>query len=226
MRKIWMLGLCVAILLVVAISAMADTVILNGGGASLNGYFVGPIPATLDGDQVSDGGMACLDITSHSSFGQAFDVTINTLPLNNPDNPPRFGSDATAIRLYEEAAWLLGQIPSNSDQVANLQFAVWKIFDANANELLDTYFPGWDEAAVAGWLTLAAAIDPNDYDFSSVRIYTPTSVYAANQEFMSGCAVPVPAPSTILLMGSGLVGLVGLGWRRKGSRLGVSCISG
>lgn len=220
MRKIWMLGLCVAILLVVAISAMADTVILNGGGASLNGYFVGPIPATLDGDQVSDGGMACLDITSHSSIGQAFDVTINTLPLNNPSSPPRFGSDATAIRHYEEAAWLLGQIPSNSSQVANLQFAVWKIFDANADELLDTYFPGWDEVAVAGWLTLAAAINPDNYDFSSVRIYTPTSAYALNQEFMSGGATPapvsaVPVTPTILLVGSGLVGLVGLRWTRR-----------
>ena len=40
----------------------------------------------------------------------------------------RYGSNTTAILKYEEAAWLLGQIPSHSTQVGEIQFAMWRIY--------------------------------------------------------------------------------------------------
>jgi hypothetical protein len=44
--------------------------------------------------------------------------------------------------------------------------------------------------------------------------YQDTTISAPNTGFASGSS-PVPIPPTALLMGSGLLGLVGLGWRRQ-----------
>ena len=220
MKKIMILGLCIALSLVAAISAMADTVTLGGssGVPQYAGVYVGPLGATLDDTTAIGGGIACLSVGNTSYFGSTFGVNINTLqPLNM--TTARYGSDAAAIFKYEEAAWLLGQIPTHSTQVGEIQFAMWRIFD---QAYVTAHFTSADRniAVEDSWLVQAAAINPINYDFSSVRIYTPTSAYALNQEFMSGGATPapvsaVPVTPTILLVGSGLVGLVGLRWTRR-----------
>jgi hypothetical protein len=221
MNKILIFSLCIAMSLLAANSTMASTITLGNysGVPQFAGTYVGPVGGTLDGNTAIGGGIACLDIASTSYFGSTIGVTINTLEPLYLTNA-RYGSDATAIFKYEEAAWLLGQIPSNATpaQVGNIQFAIWRIFN---NDYVNKHytFSSSDLASQNSWLALAAAINPMLYDFSSVYIYTPTSNYASNQEFMSGVAAPafypVPVPSTILLMGSGLVGLALL--RRKWS---------
>jgi hypothetical protein len=220
MRKpLLMLSLCIAISLVAAISAIASTVTITSDSGSVPQFantYVGPVGGTLDGTTAISGGIACVDIASTSFFGSTIGVTINTLqPLNM--TTARYGSNDAAILKYEEAAWLLGQIPSHAtpDQVGNIQFAIWRIFNNDYVNAHYTNFSDSDLAAQISWLEQAAAINPTLYDFSSVVIYTPTSAYASNQEFMSGAATHVPVPSTVLLLGSGLVGLCLL--RRKRS---------
>jgi hypothetical protein len=216
MRKILILGLCIAISLVAAISAMASTVTLTSeysGVPQYAGAYVGPIGAAFDGATAISGGIACVDVASTSYFGSTWGVNISTLDPLNMTNA-RQGSDGGAILKYEETAWLLGQIPSHSNQVGEIQFAMWRIFNQTA---VDAHFASANRNITAenSWLAQAAAINPSNYDFSSVRIYTPTAAYASNQEFMSGGASHVPLPPSVLLLGTGILGLVGLGWRRR-----------
>jgi len=61
----------------------------------------------------------------------------------------------------------------------------------------------------------SAAIKNQSFDFSAVKIYTPTSDYKTNQEFISGKVAPVPIPGAVWLFGSGLMGVVGLGRKKN-----------
>lgn len=214
MRKIWVLGLGVAILLVAAIPAMATTITFTNlnGVSQYAGEYVGPVKANLDGTAIS-GGVVCVDIASTTFVPSSFGVNVSTLQPDKMTNA-RYGSDAAAILKYEEAAWLLGQITTHSTQVGEIQFAMWKIFNpAYVNTWIANH--GGDITAVNSWVAQAGAINPVNYDFSSVTIYTPTADYKSNQEFMSGGAGPVPVPGTVLLLGTGLVGLVMLRKTRR-----------
>jgi hypothetical protein len=205
MRKILILSLCIAMSLLGAISAMADTVTLTsdyGHVPQYGGDYVGPAGATLNGTSIQ-GGITCLDSAHVSYFGSSWGVNVYTLA---DVASARFFSTFGVLR-YEQAAWLNSQISANPGQVGVIQFAIW-----------DTFNPGFSvDAGVISWLAKAQGINPSNYDFSSFIIYTPTGDYASNQEFMSGGASPVPLPPTVLLLGSGLLGLVALGWRRKKS---------
>jgi hypothetical protein len=220
MKKILILGLCTAISLVGAISARATTITLTGNYGSLPRYageYVGPMGGTLNSTTDISGGIACVDIALFSYFGSTWGVNIST--LQNMTNA-RHGSDAAAVFRYEEAAWLLGQIPvhATATQVGEIQFAVWKLFDpVNADNKLTS--ASGDIAAVDSWLALAATIDPQNHDFSSVRIYTPLPG-DGNQEWMSGVARnfngnPTPIPAGFVLLGTGLLALAVLSRRKK-----------
>jgi hypothetical protein len=221
MRKNLILALCLSFSLLAASAAMASTVTLVGGGATYGGFYVGPIGATLDGTAIS-GGIACVDVGSESYLNAPFGVTIGTLQPLNLINP-RFGATPAAIVKYEEAAWLLGQISSNSAQAAPIQFAVWDIFNADGvDQLLGS---GRDKTLENYWLNQVSKINPDDYNFSSVSIYTPTTLNpygAANQEFMSVGAInfassgnAVPIPPSFVLLGTALLALAGLSHRKK-----------
>jgi len=159
------------------------------------GYYVGYSGGQLDGGSLM--GFLCNDFAHTTYIPSHFEVDISTIPSLQF---ARFGSDASALFKYQEAAWLMLQIDSHPSDIASLQYAVWNVFNSSAP----------DYGTSNAWLALAAAIDPSQYDFSSVRIYTATGAGAWNQEFMSGKANPVPEPNTMLLLGSGLLGLMGV----------------
>ena len=176
MKRI-LLAFCLIVLLAAALPASADTTVtLTGNYSGLPTYagaYVGPIPTTLDiyspTPSPIPGGMTCLDVANTSYFGTTWGVNISTLQPLNMTNA-KFGSDGAAILKYEEAAWLLGQIPSNFSQVGEIQFAIWNIFNQDG---VDAHFgtAGRDITEENKWMELAAEINPSHYNFSSVLIY-------------------------------------------------------
>jgi hypothetical protein len=215
-KKILIFTLFVALSIVLTISAMADTVTLGGSSSvpTYAGVYVGPVGGTLNSASPIDGGIACLDIANTSYFGSTIGVDISTLQPENMTHA-RHGYDPAAILNYQKVGWLLGQIPSHSTDVGPIQFAMWKIFNPTyVDSYLTTNYPS-AIPLVNSWLVLANAINPNNYDFSSVSIYTPTGSYSSNQEFMSGGAVHTPVPASVLLLGSGLLGMGLVGFRRR-----------
>ncbi len=126
----------------------------------------------------------------------------------------RFGHEETALGLafYREAGWILLQTPiTPSGQYTDMNIAVWHIFDSAVP--LSSGALIWLEKAQA-----EAALGFPGVPFDRVFIITPVDQYDPNlndpQEFLTidpRLQSSTPEPGTLLLLGTGLVGL----WKRK-----------
>lgn len=163
-------------------------------------YYVGTVYADLGSTPIK-GGVTCLDALHESNFNSSWPVNVETIATVTST---RFCA-TVGLQGYEEAAWLNTQLlhQTTPTPIAQIQHAIWDVFDPGFNT--DT----------GNWLTQAQGITNwAGYNFSTFRIYTPTC-NGSNQEFMSGGAcAPAPVPPSVLLLGSGLLGLGCLRLRR------------
>jgi hypothetical protein len=204
-------ALCLALSIAAAMPASADTTLsisdinsLVYGTTQYGGEYVGPIGASLNNTTIT-GGITCLTINTSTTVPTSYPVNVSTLSPLNLTN----ALQPSAVLQYQEAAWLIGQMPSNTGEIGAISFAIWSLFSPGTYLNSSYGLNSTQQADVASWLAQASAINPANYDFSSVQIYTAIPG-SSNQEFMSGAAAPVPLPSALLLLGPGLVGLVGL----------------
>jgi hypothetical protein len=200
MSKAKALKLLVAALFVIGatMAAFADTVdvrFAGFGGQSQNGMYIYPYNLTIDnGPEIA---MICDDFLHQSNIGDTWQANRTNLGIGNLSDT-RFNN----LTEYQEAGFLLMQInDSNQNEWGNINFAIWKIFDPNLD--MGEVPPG--TFGPTYWLDLAQNANLSSIDFSGVEIVTPTSQYSENgdQEFM----YLTPEPGTLLLIGSGLIGL-------------------
>ena len=114
----------------------------------------------------------------------------------------RFNQLPNALTLYDEAGWLLLQTEvTPSTQWTDINIAVWYNFDHNTPLTI----------GAQNWLNLAqqeANAGFPGVNFHRVGIYTPVDQYDTNTEGPQELLTIVPEPTSLLLMASGLVGLL------------------
>lgn len=201
-------------LVVLSVSAKADTLKFNGSSSE-----IGPYSMTLDGTtQVN---LFCMDDQREIQQGESWNVNI-------VNGSSYFGSASGSSGFeYEEEAFILSQLGQASNghggtySNTDVQNAIWKIFDPSENI--------YGDRNAQQLVSLAAGFDGYTQSFlSGYDFYIPTGTGITNgyglglPQEMIGTAlpgtVPTPEPSSLLLMGSGLAGLAGL-VRRKFARV-------
>jgi len=199
-------------------SALADgaSMDLTGAGSNvLGGVYVGAYTVTINGVSTQ---VVCDDYADESYIGETWTATENALGTLTGT---KWGSQTNATQGYDEMAWLFNQMFSttNTQTIADIQYAIWAVFDPGALSAIS----GTDLANAEWWLTQAGLQSFYAGEFSNIVIYTPNTSYpiscsgqsCANtppQEFMA--YVATPEPSTVLMLGLGMLSL-GFLFRRR-----------
>jgi PEP-CTERM motif len=165
-----------------------------------------------------------LDTTDMPSGPFTYDVstldTLSNVKFTSPISGNGVSND-TELKNYELAAIILYTYnnlgSSQGSEAGAYNFALWDLFDPSApsysgsSTVLDNAITQYN---------LGATNATNEHAYSELQIFTPTGSAVGNQEFLGLSATPigtpaVPEPTSLVLLGSGLIAIGLFGRKRK-----------
>jgi len=183
------------------LKAHADTVTLTlenvGPGNNSGGVYTYPYNFSIDGSS-SYVSLMCFDYNNEIYEGETWTATV--VPINSLSSP----EDLELAYLFSVAS-----NPSTPEPtVSDAQWAAWELFDSAL-----TTAP--DQAGVNALLATVPA-DLSGFD-SGYVLYIPQSGWPEGDDTPQSFVgpAPTPEPSSLMLLGSGLLACAGAFYRRK-----------
>lgn len=217
-------------------SAHASTLFTftNGGSTIAFGFYVGP----YNGVQGSPPGTAvtlnCVDFFHEVTNGQQWQANLTSLATGVGVGT---NTRSASLAAYRQAAWLTTQYAANPGQTANIQATIWGLFPGNPTPPAASNAPFWYNASLShagdasnGFFVVTdvthafganggtcrnaqgvlVTYGPGADDPCSVQEFI---IYDPNAEELA--VVASPEPASLVLMGTGFIGLAGASIRRR-----------